>query len=238
MKYYDNNNPTDNDSIDEEILESLAVIEAGVDEKEAEYNDNFLAPRNYSELDNLLYGEDTDEDESDETESDDDDEPAIDEDIDENVDEEIEEEVVEVKDDVEAKVWEIFHEVQHRLLAHSSAMVTHSEKYISGNHLLVDGMREFTKAHASRVGQSLTNSVVEPRLEGEPVERWEDISYSSLLSASKDYFSVSMRLMKISKEDYFYANRLVMDGIAFLNNRYSERARLGQVKQAPSRYED
>lgn len=236
MKYYDNNNPTDNDSIDEEILESLAVIEAGVDNSEAEYGENFLSPRNYSELDNLLYGEDTDEDEADE--SDNDDESTVDEEIDENVDEEIDEEVVEVKDDLEAKVWEIFHEVQHRLLAHSSAMVTHSEKYISGNHLLVDGMREFTKAHSSRVAKSLTNSVVEPRLTGEQVERYEDISYSSLLAASKDYFDVSMRLMKIAKEDYFYANRLVMDGIAFLNNRYSERARLGQVKLAPSRYED
>lgn len=234
MKYYDNNNPTDNDSIDEEILESLAVIEAGVDEKDTEYSDCFLAPRSYNQLDNLLYGEDTDEDESDETESDDDDESTIDEDI----DEEIEEEVVEVKDDFEAKVWEIFHEVQHRLLAHSSAMVTHSEKYISGNHLLVDGMREFTKAHSSRVGQLLMKSVVEPRLAGEPVERYEDISFSSLSSASNDYYDVSMRLMKIAKEDYFYANRLVMDGIAFLNNRYSERARLGQVKLAPSRYED
>lgn len=238
MKYYDNNNPTDNDSVDEEILESLAVIEAGVDEKEAEYENNFLAPRNYSELDNLLYGEDTDEGEIETDESDDDDESTIDESIDENVDEAIEEEVVEVKDDVEAKVWEIFHEVQHRLLAHSSAMVTHSEKYISGNHLLVDGMREFTKAHSSRVTKSLTNSVVEPQLVGEQVERYEDISYSSLLGASKDYFDVSMRLMKIAKEDYFYANRLVMDGIAFLNNRYSERARLGQVKLAPSRYEN
>lgn len=235
MKYYDNNNPTDNDSIDEEILESLAVIEAGVDEKEAEYENNFLAPRNYSELDNLLYGEDTDEGEIETDESDNDDESTVDEEIDENVDEEIDEEepVVEIEPDMEAQLWAIFREVSDRLLTHSSAMVIHSTDYHAANHLLVDGMREFTRAHSKRVEQSLTNSIAEPRVEAAHADSYEDISYGSFLGAANDYYSVEAKLKKIAKTDYFYANSLCMDGIVLVTLKYIERARNAQVKQCP-----